>query len=122
MGNALLVHSIAKCLSESYYKKLVPSKIVSFLFIKDYMDSRYCVYYTARIERSLCWFVSSCLRGTEHVSFDRALDVENSIFEFFVPIDMEPVFLQVMDYLEKKQAVSDLTKRENRLMIELTQQ
>ena len=80
--------------------------------------SRYCVYYTARLERSLCWMVSSCLRGTEHVSFDRALNVQESIFEFFVPADMEPVFLQVMQYLEGKQAVSELTKKENRFLTE----
>ena len=80
--------------------------------------SRYCVYYTARLERSLCWMVSSCLRATEHVSFDRALNVQESIFEFFVPADMEPVFLQVMQYLEGQQAVSELTKQENRFLTE----
>lgn len=78
------------------------------------MKKNLCLYYVAHIEKRLCWLVSSAMRGTEHVAFDRAYDVSESIFEFFVPQAMEPVFLEVMDYLEKKGAVSNLTKKDNR--------
>jgi len=80
------------------------------------MQVRYCLYYTARIERSMCWLVSSALRGTEHIAFDRAFDVSESIFEFFVPEAMEQIFLEVMTYLEAKKAVTELTKRPNRFL------
>lgn len=75
----------------------------------------YCLYYTAHLDKSRCWLVSSLLRGTEHVAFDRSYDPQNSVFEFFVPQDMEQVFLQVMEYLEKKQVVTKLLKEDNRL-------
>ncbi len=79
------------------------------------MQEQYCLYYIARIEKSRCWLVSSALRGTEHIAFDRAYDVPESIFEFFVPRAMEPVFLEVMAYFEEKKIVSELTKKPNRL-------
>ncbi len=79
------------------------------------MQETFCLYFTARIEKSRCWLVSSALRGTEHIAFDRALDVPESIFEFFVPHAMESVFLEVMAYFENKKIVSELTKKPNRL-------
>lgn len=78
------------------------------------MKEQFCLYYTARLDRSRCWLVSSVLRGTEHIAFDRACDVSENIFEFFVPCSMEPVFLEVMAYLEGIHAVSELTKKINR--------
>lgn len=82
------------------------------------MQEKFCLYYRARVEKRLCWFVSSAVRGTEHVAFDRAYDVAESIFEFFVPAAMEPMFLQVMEYLEKRAAVTELTKIDNRFWVE----
>jgi len=79
------------------------------------MQETFCIYYTARIQKSYCWLVSSALRGTEHIAFDRAYDVPESIFEFFVPQAMEPVFLEVMAYFENKKIVSELIKSTNRL-------
>ena len=79
------------------------------------MQEQYCLYYTARLQKSHCWLVSSALRGTEHIAFDRSYDVPESIFEFFVPRAMEPVFLEVMAYFEAKKIVSELTKKPNRL-------
>lgn len=81
------------------------------------MQENFCLYYTARLDRSRCWLVSSLLRGTEHIAFDRAYDPAESIFEFFVPHAMESVFLEVMAYLEKIQAVSELVEKPNRLKI-----
>ncbi len=84
------------------------------------MQEQYCLYYTARLEKSRCWLVSSALRGTEHIAFDRAFNVSESIFEFFVPRAMEPVFLEVMAYFEAKKIVSELTKKPNRLNPDLS--
>ena len=82
------------------------------------MQEHYCLYYTARLEKSRCWLVSSALRGTEHIAFDRAYDVPESIFEFFVPQAMESVFLEVMAYFEDKNIVTELTKKPNRLALQ----
>ena len=79
------------------------------------MKNSYCAYYTGHLKKEKIWIVSSALRGTEHVAFDRALDVEQSIFEFFVPVDMEHIFLQVMEYLEQEGVLLTLTKEKNRL-------
>lgn len=75
-----------------------------------------CVYYIGRIQKEKVWILSSALRGTEHVAFDRTLDVEKSIFEFFVPVATEPIFLQVMQYLQDQNVVLSLEKKENRLL------
>ncbi len=83
--------------------------------MQPFSSEKYCLYYVAQLDKSTCWLVSSLLRGTEHVAFDRSYDPENSIFEFFVPEAMESVFLEVMYYLEKEKVVSGLVKKENRL-------
>lgn len=74
----------------------------------------YCLYYTAHIERKRCWLLTSVLRGTEHVVFDRSLDPVESTFEFFVPEAMEPVFLDIMAYMGKEGVVRNLEKLPNR--------
>ena len=73
----------------------------------------FCLYYQAQTEKNLCWLVSSLMRGTEHIAFDRCCDVQKGIFEFFVPKDMEAVFLEVMDYLKKEKAIIHFEKIEN---------
>jgi hypothetical protein len=50
------------------------------------------------------------------MAFDRTLDKEHSIFEFFVPQDMEPLFLQVMARFEKEGIIKDLKNLPNRLV------
>ena len=87
----------------------------NFKLMQSFSSEKYCLYYVAHLDKSKCWLVSSLLRGTEHVAFDRSYDPENSIFEFFVPEAMESIFLEVMHYLEKEKVVSGLTKQENRL-------
>jgi len=76
----------------------------------------YCEYYQALIRKEDCWFLVGVLRSFEHVAFDRTLDKEKSLFEFFVPATTEPFFLQIMDYLKAEGIVSDLKKMPNRLM------
>jgi hypothetical protein len=80
--------------------------------------NNHCLYYVAKTDRARGWFLSSTVRGTEHLCFDRCLDKENAIFEFFVPEKMEPTFLKLMEYLKKEAVVFSLEKKENRLIYE----
>jgi len=45
----------------------------------------YCSYYQAEVAKPTTWFLVSTLRANEHLCFDRTLDKEHGIFEFFVP-------------------------------------
>ncbi|HEV2917275.1 MAG TPA: hypothetical protein VGW78_06055 [Candidatus Babeliales bacterium] len=74
------------------------------------------MYYQATVERNLCWFVVAALKTYDHICFDRTIDIERSIFEFFVPQDMEQLFLHVMHYFEQKGLVTNLQKLPNRLI------
>lgn len=76
----------------------------------------YSIYYQARVQKELCWMVTSTLRFTEHVAFDRTVDKEGSIFEFFVAPDLEEAFLDVAHKLLKKGVFLDLQKLPNRLI------
>ena len=68
------------------------------------------VYYQAHVERKLSWLLSGVMKSVEHVAFDRTLDKQKGIVEFFVPVSMEETFLQIMDYLKKEQVVLSLEK------------
>ncbi len=76
----------------------------------------YCSYYQATIKREDCWFLTSIIRSFEHVVFDRTVDVQNSVFEFFVPESMEAEFLHIMRYFQDQGIASNLVKLPNRLM------
>ena len=78
--------------------------------------SNVCLYFVGKVERSKVWVLVSAMRATEHVCFDRTLDVQNSIFEFFVPEAMLPIFLQVTDYLKKEHVLLSLEQALNRFM------
>jgi len=75
------------------------------------------LYYQAHIERSLCWFVIAALKSFEHVCFDRTLDPEESLFEFYVSPDTKDIFLEVMDYFQKQGLVSNLRQLPNRITV-----
>jgi hypothetical protein len=75
----------------------------------------YSEYYQARVEPSRCWYVTAILRSHEHMCFDRSLDPQNSIFEFFVPASMESLFVVVMNHFIQKGLVHSLQKMPNRL-------
>lgn len=78
----------------------------------------YSIYYQARVQRELCWIVTSVMRYSEHVAFDRTLDKEGSVFEFFVAPNLEHVFLDVASKLLKEGVFLDLKKLPNRLIPE----
>ena len=77
---------------------------------------KYCLYYRAKIKKELCWLVTSALRYSEHLAFDRCYDKENSIFEFFVAPDLNDVFLAVMAKFEKHGISWNLEQMPNRLL------
>lgn len=79
-----------------------------------------CVYYQARIQKKYVWFVIAGLKGFEYISFDRTIDVQKSILEFFVVPELESVFLDIMVYFQKKNIVLELQKLENRLFMKHT--
>jgi hypothetical protein len=74
----------------------------------------YCVYYQAHVRTYDCWFFVAALRSFEHMCFDRTLNVQENLFEFFVPPAMEPTFLQVMTHFQQEGMVSNLQKLPNR--------
>lgn len=75
----------------------------------------YCLYYQAHIEEKECWFLVAIFRSFEHLAFDRTIDKEASVFEFFVPVGNEETFIQIMEFLSKKGVVKDFKKLPNRL-------
>ncbi len=75
-----------------------------------------CLYYQAKLERSQVWFIVGILRSYEHLVFERTVDKQSSLFEFFVPIQLERYFLELMALFEKKGMVTDLEKLPNRLV------
>jgi len=77
---------------------------------------KFCLYYQARVKREYCWLLVGILKSFEHMSFDRTIDKEKSIFEFFVPPLMESYFKEIMDYFIKEGVVSELVQLPNRLI------
>lgn len=79
---------------------------------------KYCLYYRAKIEKELCWIVTSTLRYSEYIVFDRCYDKNQSVFEFFVAPDLQDVFISIMATFEKHGIVSQLEFLPNRLLDE----
>jgi hypothetical protein len=77
----------------------------------------FCSYYQAKVDKPRTWFIVATIRSYDHLCFDRTLDVENGIFEFFVPKDMENDFLKIIKYYQETGIISDLKKLKNRLEI-----
>lgn len=84
----------------------------------NFKEQKLSEYYVGKVERSKAWMLSSVMRGTEHVAFDRTINKVDSTFEFFVPKDTEIIFLQAMEYLKKEGVLLSLEKQENRILIE----
>lgn len=77
---------------------------------------QYCTYYQAHVPREHCWFLTATLRSYEHMAFDRTLDKEHSIFEFFVAESQEPLFLTIMTRFEKEGVIENLKRIPNRFI------
>ncbi len=76
----------------------------------------FCIYYQAYVKPQMGWFVVAALKSFDHLCFDRTIDVERSIFEFYLPEEHEETFLQVMEWMEDEGYVGDVKKMENRLI------
>jgi hypothetical protein len=74
----------------------------------------YCLYFQSRVKKEKVWFLTSVLRSCEHLVLDRTIDLENSIFEFFVPSDFRDEFISLMEFFEEKKIISDLSEIPNR--------
>lgn len=80
------------------------------------LESLYCSYYQANVKRELCLYAVAALRSYEHLAFDRTLDPETSLFEFFVPTSTEEYFLTLMTHLQSEGLIYNLKKVPNRLI------
>jgi hypothetical protein len=78
-------------------------------------QKKLCQYYQAHVDKKMTWFVVATLKSQENIQFDRTIDAEKSIFEFFVPAEVESQFLIVIHKLIETGYVSNLQKMENRL-------
>lgn len=75
----------------------------------------YSIYYQARVEKSQTWYVVATLRSFEHLVFDRTIDTQQGILEYYVPTQLEPYFLEIMKYFILEGIVHNLTALPNRL-------
>lgn len=76
---------------------------------------QYCTYYQALVKRQETWFLTAILRSYEHLAFDRTLDAEKGLFEFFVPPREEQKFEELMAEFARRGIVSQMVKLPNRL-------
>ena len=78
----------------------------------------YCSYFQATVSKKETWFFVATLRSNEHLMFDRTFDVEQGIFEFFVPCDNVARFINIMRYYEQQGIIRDFKELPNRLITE----
>lgn len=76
----------------------------------------YCSYYQANVNKPDTGFLTATLRSFEHLCFDRSLNKDTFLFEFFVPAAQEYFFLEVMHFYEQKGVITNLQKLPNRLL------
>ncbi len=76
-----------------------------------------CLYYQAHVDKQRCWFFVAVLRSFEHMSFDRTLDKETSLFEIFVPHAAQEMFESIMQELYAQDIVIDWQPLPNRLAV-----
>jgi len=72
-------------------------------------------YYQAHILREQTWFFTAALRSLEHMAFDRTINKEESLLEFFVPHAMNRQFLDFMADMTKRGLVLSMQPMPNRL-------
>lgn len=72
------------------------------------------LYYQAHIPADRCWFFTAVIRCQENLCFDRTLDKERSVFEFFVPAEKASQFEAFMAALAEQGVVRNLQQFSNR--------
>lgn len=75
----------------------------------------YCPYYTANVDRRQSYYFVAIIKAYDNMVFDRTIDADQSLFEFFVAPAYEQQFLNVMALFERKGLVTNLRKLPNRL-------
>ncbi|MFC1854739.1 hypothetical protein ACFLY6_02635 [Candidatus Dependentiae bacterium] len=76
---------------------------------------KYCSYYQALTVREKTWFVNGVFRNEPNLCVERCLDKKSSLFEFFVPVDMEEHFLEISKYLLDHGYLLSVEKKQNRI-------
>lgn len=79
------------------------------------MTQQYCEYYQGTLRRDKTWFVVGCLRNQDNLVFERALEKQENLFEFFVPPAYEQDFLDLMGFFSRKGYLLSLEKKPNRI-------
>ncbi|MBN2267255.1 MAG: hypothetical protein JW725_02840 [Candidatus Babeliaceae bacterium] len=72
-------------------------------------------YFQASVTKEETWFFVATLRCNEHLVFDRTLDPDAGLFEFYVPERSRDQFLALMLQYERMGLVSGLVEKPNRL-------
>ena len=76
---------------------------------------RYSLYYQAQLKKEEALFVVGTLKYFDHLCFDRTIDKEKLLYEFFVSPAQEDSFLKIMQLLTAKGLVFNLEKLPNRI-------
>ncbi len=77
-----------------------------------------CDYFQACIPQNHVWFVTAILRSCEYVAFDRTVDAQKSIFEFFVAPDFRETFVALMSFFQTHGQIHTLVELPNRLYVQ----
>lgn len=80
------------------------------------MEKQYCFYYQAVVDRKKTWFVVANFRNEDHIAFERAIEGQTNVFEFFVPREQEVYFLDLMQKLMAQGYVLWFEKKSNRFL------
>lgn len=77
-----------------------------------------CLYYCAQLKKEHVWLITATLKSFEHLAFDRTIDKQQSIFEFFVPELNKSTFVAIMNRFQDLGYITWWEERENRLLTE----
>lgn len=78
----------------------------------------FCKYYQAVANREKIWFITGTCRSENNWLFDRTLDAQKNLMEFFVMPDFEEEFLYLMKCLRERDVILELKEMPNRCEIE----
>ena len=89
---------------------------ISHISQTDGSPSAYCKYYQAHVKDGDATLLVGVLKNVGHICFDRTIDADSGLFEFFVPADQEGIFLAIMDEFKAMESVRGLRELPNRLI------
>lgn len=74
-----------------------------------------CEYYQAIVDVPNTWFVFGVIRSEDNLAFERTIEGNPSLLEFFVTKGQEAEFLDLMNYLINLGYILSIEKKPNRL-------